>query len=65
MKVLKLQINIPSNLKFKFQNKCNYYELNQSNVVNFLIDKFNSGMFDEELRITKVEKINKEITSGS
>jgi hypothetical protein len=54
MKVLKLQINIPSDLKFKFQNKCDYYELNQSNVVNFLIEKFNDGMFDEELDIKKI-----------
>lgn len=58
MKVYKLQINIPSDLRFKFKNKCDYYELNQSNVVNFLVNKFNEGMFDEELGISKVEEIS-------
>lgn len=57
IKILKLQIHIPEDLKFKFQNKCDYYELNQSNVVNFLIDKFNNNEFDEELGITKLEKM--------
>jgi hypothetical protein len=54
---MKLQINIPEDIKFKFQNKCDYYELNQSNVINFMIEKFNEGMFDEELGITKLEKM--------
>ena len=57
MKIMKLQINIPEDIKFKFQNKCDYYELNQSNVVNFLIEKFNEGIFDEELGINKLGKL--------
>jgi hypothetical protein len=57
MKVMKLQINIPENIKFKFINKCDYFELNQSNVVNFLIEKFNEGVFDEELGITRLGKL--------
>ena len=52
---MKLQINIPEDLKFKFQNKCDYYELNQSNVVNFLIEKFIKNEYDEELGINKVK----------
>ena len=58
MKAYKLQVNIPSDLRFRFKNKCYFYELNQSNVVSFLIDKFNEGMFDEELGISEVEEIS-------
>ena len=56
MKVMKLQINIPEDIKFKFQNKCDFYELNQSNVVCFLIEKFLENKFDEELNINKVNQ---------
>lgn len=56
MKVSKLQINITADLKFVFQNKCNHYELNQSNVVSHLIDKFNKGEFDRELGIGEKSK---------
>lgn len=46
-----IKFKIPSHLKWQFQNKCEFYELNQSNILIFFIKKFLSGEYDKDLNV--------------
>jgi len=53
MKILRYQSDIPRNIVWNFKNKCKFFELNESNIINFLMVKFINGDFDEELKLPK------------
>jgi hypothetical protein len=51
MKYEAITTSLPDHIKFKFDNKCKYYDLDRDNVIAYLIQLFNNGMFDKEFKI--------------
>ncbi|HRZ18544.1 MAG TPA: hypothetical protein P5136_00565 [Methanofastidiosum sp.] len=50
-KTVRLRFNVSQSFYEKFKNKCDFYDLNRSEVGVFLIGKFLDGVFDKELEL--------------
>jgi hypothetical protein len=48
-----ITVTLPEHIKFKFDNKCKFYELDRANVIAYLVQLFNNGVFDTEFKIPK------------
>jgi hypothetical protein len=46
-----LKIYLTRNSYDKFKNKCQFYDISESEVCAFLIEKYIDGDFDRELRL--------------
>ena len=44
-------IPLKADIRFKFKNRCKFYDITSQEVLSFLIDKFLEGDFDKELNI--------------
>jgi len=48
-----MMVKAPADLMWKFRQKCEFYDINESNAVIYFMERFLRGDFDNDFNIPK------------